>query len=80
MATDLAQGDSLTYAALGLTITWQAPVDTGCLPIVDYKIQATLDPAGLTAWTDLTTGIAGLTGTAADPIPLGGATAHIVPG
>jgi hypothetical protein len=35
--TNLAQDGPLTYAHTSLTLTWDAPVDTGCLSIVSYK-------------------------------------------
>jgi hypothetical protein len=55
----LTQGDSTTFSATSLTLTWAAPSDDGCLPILDYKIQSY---DGVT-WNDETLGIVGTTGT-----------------
>jgi len=77
MATGLAQGSAATYEAAALTITWTAPTDTGCLPVLDYTIQATTHADDLN-WVDITTGISGLSGRAADAS--GAATAYVVAG
>ena len=37
--TNVFQSGSETYAATSITLEWTAPVDTGCKPILDYKIQ-----------------------------------------
>lgn len=58
--TDLAQSDKTTYSTSSLTITWKAPVDTGCLDILDYKIQKF---EALGGWTDATLGIGSTSGT-----------------
>jgi len=77
MATGLAQGSSATYEAAALTITWTAPTDTGCLPVADYTIQATTHSDDC-CWVDITTGISGLSGRAADAA--GAATPYVVAG
>jgi hypothetical protein len=38
MATTLAQAGSATYEAAALTLLWEAPGDTGCLPVLDYTV------------------------------------------
>jgi hypothetical protein len=77
MATGLAQGSSATYEAAALTITWTAPTDTGCLPILDYTIQATTHTDDC-CWVDIATGVAGLSGRVADAA--GGGTSYVVAG
>jgi len=42
--TSVAQGDSSTYAANSLTISWSAPADFGCSAITGYSIS--IDNAG----------------------------------
>ena len=37
--TNVHQSDSSTYAADSITLEWDAPADTGCSAILDYKIQ-----------------------------------------
>jgi hypothetical protein len=55
----LAQGDSTTFNANSLSITWKAPTDDGCLPVIDYKIQS----YDGTTWNDETVGIVTTSGT-----------------
>ncbi len=52
--TNLAQDGPATYDHTSLTLTWSAPVDTGCLAVLGYKYQykgATASSSPLT-WTD----------------------------
>ena len=83
MATGLAQGSSLTYAATQLTLAWAAPVDTGCLPISDYTIQATLQSDDL-AWVNIATGVAGALNSASGKLEAAvsdtGGTSYVVAG
>jgi hypothetical protein len=58
--TNLRQGAAATYSTTALTILWDAPTDTGCLPIVDYKIQK-YDTLTL-SWVDAASGILTTTG------------------
>ena len=37
--TGVKQSDFSTYAASTITLEWEAPVDTGCMPILDYEIE-----------------------------------------
>ena len=48
--TDLAQDVPATYAHTSLTLTWNAPKDTGCLSVTGYKYQY-YDKVG-SAWVD----------------------------
>lgn len=48
--TTLAQAGPETYDHTSLTVTWKAPLDTGCLPILGYKFQV-YDTA-TSAWVD----------------------------
>ena len=48
--TNLAQDGSLTYAHTSITLTWSAPLDTGCLPILGYKFQ--IYNSGTSTWAD----------------------------
>lgn len=41
--TNLAQDGIPTYSHYSLTLTWSAPLDTGCLPIIGYKYQIYLN-------------------------------------
>lgn len=70
------QGASTTYAAAAVTILWTAPVDTGCLPVLDYTVEATL-ASDDSSWVAHTAGVAALTQSVVDP---GGGPALVVPG
>ena len=83
MAIGLLQAGEATYEAAALTLLWQAPVDTGCLGVLDYTVQATLAPDGDDCcWADLATGIQGEAARVADDqdAVAGGADAFVVPG
>jgi len=41
--TNLRQSDSSTYAETSISLEWNAPQDTGCLPIGSYNIEAFID-------------------------------------
>ncbi len=63
--TALAQ-DAASLAATTVALTWTAPSDTGCSPILSYTIQQYV----AAAWTDLVTGIL-LTSGVATPLTAG---------
>lgn len=47
--TNVYQGDSTTYAGSTVTLHWTAPVDTGCVEILRYAIQAKIGEV----WTEV---------------------------
>ena len=60
--TNVIQSGSSTYAATTITLEWEAPVDTGCMSILDYEIEEE-DDMGL--WSKVgTVGSAATTGVA----------------
>ena len=61
--TTLAQLDSTTYDFDSISISWVAPVDSGCSTIIDYKIEGSVDNS---TFEELTTGITATQGTASD--------------
>ena len=65
MPTGLEQSGPDTYEATGLTIEWQSPEDTGCIAVTSYSIQGT-DSSDDCCWSDLATGIVGLSGRVPD--------------
>ena len=65
------QGAVATYEAAALTLVWTAPLDTGCLPVLDYTVEATLAQDD-SSWVALNQGLAGLTNRVAEPAVGGG--------
>jgi len=40
---NVRQGDSSTYRQNTITLHWQAPSDTGCVPVASYIIEAKIN-------------------------------------
>lgn len=58
--TGVHQADSSTYQGSSITLNWTAPVDTGCIAISYYKIEALIADV----WTEVLASTSSTTGTA----------------